>query len=82
MLSFRYLYPVPVRSNCRQAITAKPWDEAYLIQINYLKNVRGTEFTRAVKRLKTKTFQDQVMVKFGHITRGFRSHIAHQIIHI
>lgn len=56
MLSFRYLYPVPVRSNCRQAITAKPWDEAYLIQINYLKNVRGTEFTRAVKRLKTKTY--------------------------
>lgn len=54
LLSFQYLYPIPVRSNCRQAITAKPWDEAYLIQINYLKNVRSTIFTRAIKRLKTK----------------------------
>lgn len=76
MLSFQHLYPAPVGSNCKQAITAKPWDEAYLIQINYLKNVRGTEFTHAINRLKTEQFEDQVMVKFGHISRGFRSHTA------
>lgn len=32
---------------------AKPWDEAYLIQINYLRNVGGTKLTGSIKRFKT-----------------------------
>lgn len=76
LLSFWYLWPVPGRSNCRQAIPAKPWDEAYLIQINYLKNVRGTKFTCAPD-LRLNIFQDQVRAEFRHIIRGFRSYTLH-----
>lgn len=78
MLSFSYLYPVPVTSNCRKAITAKPWDEAHLTQINYLKNVRGTKLTCAINRLKTqhtsRPGQGQIQTKYR---RFQKLHLAH-----
>lgn len=78
MLSFWYLYLLPVTSNCRKAITAKPWDEAYLTQINYLKNVRGTKLTCAINRLKTQYIsrpgQGQIQMKYR---RFQKLHLAH-----